>query len=702
MMKTMSQTSLTKVNIVNAENSDLVQTPSDSSNLKQQICSRKFAKRLSKNILSCGSNFQAALSLLYQSYPQLEEPKPPHEIYSHIDINSENMHKPESMNMDPRVISTTIDSLRRANQQKIAFQLFNRVLNIYQLNRRKTSFENANNFDLSMIFKSIINMLGHTHTSERNATLILEMLHDDIPKYNDYPPPMDMYHAVISALGRCKRMDLVETLLQDMESSRTNRVDENSCGMKKTWEYDFPIPDRLAYLTAITASIRAKESHCALNILRKMQDLGMSPDVVSYNQVLASLAKSGDLRESKVIERHVIALEILNEMEDSNTLSPNDATYDTVISICGKDGKWDIVSRLTDHQKNRNYDDVVTDEASLQMDSKLDNLVYRNKYSLQNSEYLTDAYKNDLEKIEKVGRGRIAWHKFGHYSYNDKNMADNSIAFGFGIQMHKNPRQNGLSVVFYEEKSEKKLGYMLIRNTLISAENVTLQSQGYPTSENFTSTPQFYSSLLGMYIAEDQRGKGLANKFIAVWLQLCMRTNTLPRTEKINKPLLSLVLSKFGFHPDEDSSGIDVEVSPISHINTITMHEKLSGWKPVFAVYSPTLPLDGSFGERDLRMQKMVISRDAPVPRGKVTRVKTTFTHPITKSSIRDTEDEKKTDLRMYLDAEVVKKKYVEKVKEVLGGNNMSGKLKLQISDSMLNRALFGFCLGDKAYNMTN
>jgi len=704
-----SKTPFSKAENRNHDISCVTKISADAISPTQHRNSKIVSKRLSKKILSCGSNFQAALSLLYQSYPQLEELKPPHENDSNHDINLEKSCNPESLAMDPRVISTTIDLLRRANQPKVAFELIDRVLNIYRLCRRTSLLsENAEtsistDFDLCMIFKSMMSVLGHTHasTTENNPALILQILHDEIPKYNEHPPPMDIYHATINALGRCKRMDLVQVLLQDMESSRTKIVKNNSCGSMGTpWEYNFPIPDRLAYLTAITASIRSKQPHYALNILRKMKEIEMCPDIISYNQVLASLAKSGGLHQNRVIERHIVALEILNEIEDSDTLSPNKATYDIVISICGKDGKWDMVSQLTDRQKKNSNNDAIIDEVSSPIDSKDGKTMGRNTSQFQTSEYLATAYKMDLEKIEKVGQGRMAWYKFGHYSYTDKSVVENSIAFGFGIQMHRNPRRNGISVVFYEELTQKKLGYMLLRNTLISAGDITSQPQGNSTSEDLNSEPQFYTSLLGLYITEDQRGKGLANIFIAVWLQLCVRTNTLPRSEKINKPLLSLVLSKFGFQPDEDSSGVDVEVSPISHVNIMPEEGRLSGWKPVFAVYSPSLqPLDGSFGERDLRVQKMAISRVPPNPRGKVTRVKTTFTHPITQLALRDLEEGDKTGLRMHLDPDEVKQQFEDKVNEVLRGRNQCGNLEFGISDNLLNHALFGFCLSNESHD---
>merc|ERR1712038_1968212 len=102
-------------------------------------------------------------------------------------------------------------------------------------------------------------------------------------------------------------------------------------------------------------------------------------------------------------------------------------------------------------------------------------------------------------------------------------------------------------------------------------------------------------------------------------------------TEIINKPLLSLVLTNFGFIPKDEESGIEVEVCPISNIQdkSIKRNDE-TGWYPDFAMYSNRIrPGDGTFGERELRIQKMMITKFPPNPRGKKTFVKTSFDHPL-------------------------------------------------------------------------
>lgn len=55
--------------------------------------------------------------------------------------------------------------------------------------------------------------------------------------------------------------------------------------------------------------------------------------------------------------------------------------------------------------------------------------------------------------------------------------------------------------------------------------------------------------LRGMQVTEGFRGLGLSTIFFAVWLDLCSKLGALPCTMLIDKPLICLVLQKFGFVP---------------------------------------------------------------------------------------------------------------------------------------------------------
>jgi hypothetical protein len=57
------------------------------------------------------------------------------------------------------------------------------------------------------------------------------------------------------------------------------------------------------------------------------------------------------------------------------------------------------------------------------------------------------------------------------------------------------------------------------------------------------------SSLRGMRIEDEFRGRGLSKLFMAIWLQLCLHMGLAPRANRIDKPLICKSLHEFGFRP---------------------------------------------------------------------------------------------------------------------------------------------------------
>jgi hypothetical protein len=197
-----------------------------------------------------------------------------------------------------------------------------------------------------------------------------------------------------------------------------------------------------------------------------------------------------------------------------------------------------------------------------------------------------------------------------------------------------------------------------------------------------------YSSIMGMFIDESQRGNGLARLFLGIWLTICLRSNALPRSEKINKPLLSLAMSNFGFHPVCDGA-IEAEISPVQHIQETTCAIGPIadlGWEPKFALYTKH-PMN--FGERELRIQKMIVTRVPPKPRGKVISVKTCFEHPMTQNAQNGNDF---TTERLEL-VKIVESLFGQSVisKEVLEGTNECEGIHFSINDELLKRVIFGY-----------
>merc|ERR1712151_495738 len=67
-------------------------------------------------------------------------------------------------------------------------------------------------------------------------------------------------------------------------------------------------------------------------------------------------------------------------------------------------------------------------------------------------------------------------------------------------------------------------------------------------------------ALRGMSVSEHFRGQGLSFKFIAIWLELCALLDAGVATNRIDKPIVSLVLQKFGFEAVNTGTEVEVDV----------------------------------------------------------------------------------------------------------------------------------------------
>jgi hypothetical protein len=239
------------------------------------------------------------------------------------------------------------------------------------------------------------------------------------------------------------------------------------------------------------------------------------------------------------------------------------------------------------------------------------------------------AYFDNLRSFCKVGKGRECWWEIGRYSLsfpNDENRTFDAKSSAqvrsiiIGIQPHKNPLCNGLSIVFYDETSRVKLGRMLLRNSSNSR-----QRKGQHQLESF-----YYSSLVGMEVSETRRGEGLSKIFVAIWLHICLKTNTYPRAAVMNKPLISCVLMGFNFVPQ--SGGSRVGLIRLNNLSSI--HRDNDEHPPQFGLYSPSgKSLQGLFSQRYLRVQNIAILDHPPSSAsgqsGTIIYVKTGFEHPV-------------------------------------------------------------------------
>ena len=209
-----------------------------------------------------------------------------------------------------------------------------------------------------------------------------------------------------------------------------------------------------------------------------------------------------------------------------------------------------------------------------------------------------------FQGLKKNGKCKQSWWEIAQYGHSGKEII-------VGIASHKNPRRHGQSILFYDKDSGVKLGFMLIKNSA-----VVHQKGQAKTLNTYTST------LIGMFIDPSYRKHGLSNTFMSIWLSLCTAFHAIPNSEMINKPLLALMLDKYGF--TADSGGIEVEISPLKHNKHLyTDLDDCSEEKVV--LYANNLSLEGSFSHGELKGQNLIISNRPPHPRGRVVQVKTSY-----------------------------------------------------------------------------
>ncbi|KAL7516779.1 hypothetical protein ACHAWX_001757 [Stephanocyclus meneghinianus] len=515
--------------------------------------------------------------------------------------------------------------------------------------------ENSNDInELRQIYKAAISLLGHANIpsvrldsakSSITPRLISHILHEHIPHVANMQPEPEIYHAVLNALGRCGECNAILTILEAMEhsydryqsqfpthehASLRKNISLDAANRTITPAYYLPV-DRMGYQTAITSLAKHSNVEMAISLLNRMKSRGFLPDVNCYNMVLIGIAKqAGKARSGKSIpgnvkiEWHKVALDILQEMIDQD-LRPTDQAYNSVIAACGKEGAWDEARKTM--KMELNFSIHALDESSfrenlMQSSDAIDvmtviesnpsvcNVQNKDKRNVTKSHdgvstapnHLVEYFK-DLKCYKKRGKGKDCWWEIGDYR-------SDTLSIIIGIQPHRNPVRNGLSIVFHDMKTGMKLGRILLKNSF-SKRNGSL-----------------YSSIVGMEIDKSRRGEGLSKVLVSIWFKICLSTNAYPRAALMNKPLISLVLMQFGFVPQE--GGTCVELIRLGNANEPIENIEHN---PVFGLYSSNKSLQGVFSQRVLRSQNIaILNHDVPPSsRGKGTKIyiKTTFEHPI-------------------------------------------------------------------------
>ena len=575
----------------------------DNNRLDRKSILRLNQRRLPKEILSCRTDTQKALNKLEAAYPHLQVP---HKLIEVDDadcsydsllriLNYEecNSDKHDDIHIvDGKTIVATLEILRKVYNAPAAaaLELLRLTVDAVQHNQEVPHIDEGilrdDKNELRRVYKSVVSLLGHTSKrleSSCSSRLILYILHHHMPEVSKLYPGAEIYHAAINSLGKAGQCSALLDILEEMEQSSNSKTETN-----------VPPIDKMSYQTAISSLARHGYCRDAVQLLYQMQDKGWVSDMSIYNELLIGIAKQAGQQLEKSDEPwHKVSLKLLSEME-MNGIQPTEQTYNSIISACGKEGAWGDVAK-------------VTEKARLAT-SKGHDGVSKDKPPVTNTTHLSHGttYFQNLLPFRKVGKGKDAWWTIGQYKH-----------IIIGIQPHRNPMSNGLSLVFYDETNGEKVGRILLKNTCTKMK------------KNQSET-HYYSSIVGMEVSKTRRGEGLSKVFVAIWLLLCIETNTYMRAAVMNKPLIVHVLMGFNFMPQNGGSRVEL----IRLKNRDTNIKSEDGYSPNFALYSPSAKsLQGLFSQRVLRTQSIKVMDHPPSPEERETSsviyLKTTFEHPI-------------------------------------------------------------------------
>lgn len=153
------------------------------------------------------------------------------------------------------------------------------------------------------------------------------------------------YNAAMTACVRAKRGDKALELFEEMAAASGSRLG-NGNGRRS----NVVLRDQASYNCAITAcdcvtggDDDGEPWRCALEILRRMPEEGVQPDVISYNSAIAVLGGAGRVDE---------AVALLREMIDGGgnrigaSVMPDTISWNSAISAAGNAGDWELALEL--------------------------------------------------------------------------------------------------------------------------------------------------------------------------------------------------------------------------------------------------------------------------------------------------------------------------------------------------------------------
>jgi pentatricopeptide repeat protein len=396
----------------------------------------------------------------------------------------------------------------------------------------------------------------------------------------------------ISILGACEEHhQAVELIKESSVAAASYNAAIASCAKAKDWKlalgiHNNQIPkEHMTTLTtntllSILADCRKGEEalHVITNFHERSND--REPSRVTYQIVIRALIRSKMIDEAFEILKNVIQ----QSKQDENAVAPTYAMYDMITAAYNKRCDWESVRRVEQlryPEKEIKLDDIQT------------------KYEFQH-----------WDKLQRVGHGRESYFVVGQVLVPSSSEAP-PLNITIGVQPHRNAVKNGIQLEFWENlpantkdkktgRSQTKLGFLLMIN------------------DGETNT----SSMIGMFLTNASRGKGISKVCLAIWMSFCLQASITPTTGKLNKPLIALALQhRFGFVPDK--GGVDLELSNANDGNGTLL------------AYSPKA-LQGAFSTRDVQNLNMRIVKEPPNPRGRMVSVRTKFQAPANLQDLQD------------------------------------------------------------------
>ncbi|KAJ1622575.1 hypothetical protein T492DRAFT_1061685 [Pavlovales sp. CCMP2436] len=135
-----------------------------------------------------------------------------------------------------------------------------------------------------------------------------------------------------------------------------------------------------------------------------------------------------------------------------------------------------------------------------------------------------------LLNLAKSGRGRDASWLLGSYHGGLDDEGSDELEFEIRLRLDASPTEPCYILSCVPTDATKPRGPQSLGHVLLAGGDGS-------------------STLRGMCVREDQRGKGYSRLLLGIWLRMCHEAGVETKTKPMNKPLISLTLNHFGFIP---------------------------------------------------------------------------------------------------------------------------------------------------------